>query len=231
MKIYGKVILLVAAAVILVPAMAFAVEGENKPADNKAGANQPERPWLMPGMMQGPQFPILQSEAFKDEMARHKAAIKDIKAPLADIRKKLGDDFKALREQYFPKPAEGEEWTPPDPDKIKEYGEKVKALVEKAQTDNEAALKGIAGKIFDEFITHQQNIIKIAQDNKDKIIDANWKKLLAPPMGFGRWGKMHRMGGKMGGRMGMMHGMRGHMGGHEGPAPGGAPGPGHAPGP
>jgi len=220
MKIYGKVIMLMAAAMILVPAMAFAID--------PAAAPPADQPKAMHGAG-GPEFPMLDIQAFKDEMTRHQKAMEDIKAPLADIRKKRGEDMKALREEYFPKPGEGEIPVPPTPDKIKEFNEKIKALVEKAQTDNEAALKGIAGKIFDEFITHQQNIIKIAQDNKDKIIDANWKKLLAPPMGFGRWGKMHRMGGhmggKMGGRMGMRGGMRGHMGGPKGPAPAPAPTP------
>jgi len=217
MKIYGKVIMLMAAAMILVPAMALAID--------PAAAPPAEQPKEMHGAG-GPEFPMLDIQAFKDEMTRHQKAVEDIKAPLADIHKKLGEDMKALREEYFPKPAEGEMPVPPTPDKIKEYTEKVKALVEKAQTDNEAVLKDIAGKLFDEFITHSQNIIKIAQDNKDKFIDAQWKKLLAPPMGFGQWGKMHRRGGKMGGRMGMRGGMRGHMGGPEGPAPAPAPTPG-----
>jgi len=162
------------------------------------GANaQPAMPQItIPLELMG-RFDILQSSAFKDEMARHIKAVEDATAALKPIREKLIESIKALRDQCFPRPAEGEEPTPPTADQIKDFTDKLKALFEQAQTDNKATLQDVAGKLFDEFMTHFDNVLKIAKDNKDAVVNENWKKLLLPPdfRGlFGRW--RHRMHGE-----------------------------------
>lgn len=154
MKTYGKVILIIAAALMIAPTTAMAA------ASTK--------------------HPLADLPAYQGEMARHKAAVEAIRAPLKEIRQAMAAEIKALREQYFPKPAEGEKRTPPDPAKLQEFRAKVREIAAKYQTQNEAALKDIAGKLFDERILHRQNILQIVQANKDTIVNAHWRKLLVP---------------------------------------------------
>jgi hypothetical protein len=236
MKIYGKVILLVA-ALIMFPAIAFTApedattqpsgQPEAQPAAPPdappAGgppADQPQGPpqWNQWNQMgpQGPdqQFPILNSDAFKEEVTRHTKAVADIMAPLTEIRQKLADDIKALQAEYFPAPVEGQPPAAnPTPEKIKEYQDKVTALLEDSRTKNADTLKDIGGKLVDEFVAYNTAITKIATENKDKIVDVNWKNLLTLPrgagMGMGRgnrgnWGQNGQNGGQ--GRWGRRRG-------------------------
>jgi len=195
MKNYGKIMLL-AAALVLMPALALAADepapGATPPPDAKPAENAPGAPpaghlapsaagmWAQP-QQPADQFPILDSAVFKEEMARHKKAVEEITAPLKDVRQKLANDIKALRDKYFPPPAEGEQWAPPTAETVQEFANKVKELAEKSQNDNADLLKEVGGKLVDEFLTHQQNIVKITQDNKDKIVAEQWKKLIPVP--------------------------------------------------
>jgi hypothetical protein len=65
--------------------------------------------------------------------------------------------------------------------KIKEFGDKMTALLADAQTSNEPGLREAAGKLFDEFMLHFTNVLAIAKDDKEPIVDENWRKLLLPP--------------------------------------------------
>jgi len=165
MKTYGKVILIIAAALMIAPTMAMAAASTDPAAAAPAAAAK---------------HPLADIPAFQEEKARHEAAVEAIRAPLKEIRQAMAAEIKALREQYFPKPAEGEKRTPPDPAKLQEFRAKVREIVAKYQTQNEAALKDIAGKLFDERILHRQNILQIVQANKDTIVNAHWRKLLVP---------------------------------------------------
>lgn len=170
-----SLVLIVAAAMILLPAIAMADDAKPVPP---APAEGPK--FQVPPELQGSEQ-IIDNEAFKAEKARHEKAVQDIMAPLRPIREKLAADIKALRDQTFPVPPAGVQPTPPTPEQMKDFLDKVKALVQQAQTANEAALKNAAGKLFDEFILHHQNLLKIAQDNKAAIVDNHWKRLLIPP--------------------------------------------------
>jgi hypothetical protein len=199
MKNYAKVMLLVAAAFVLMPALAWAADEAAPgatpapPSNTEPGAPPAGGPPAGgrlaggPNMAQAPNpeinplFPILESAAFKEEMARHKKAVEDIMAPLKPINEKLAADIKALTDVYFPKPVEGQPWERPAQEKTQEFADKIKALVEKYQTDNEAALKEVGGKLYDESITHWTNVLNIAKDNKDAILAEQWKKLLPVP--------------------------------------------------
>jgi nitrate/nitrite-specific signal transduction histidine kinase len=207
MKINVRVILLIAAAFLIVPAMALA-----------AAPAEPGKPGAPPTPLMGPmpaqQHPLANLPAFKDEMTRHQEAVKTIMAPLKDIRTKMAADIKALREKYFPKPAEGEKRVPPTPETVQEFIAKIREIVTKYQNDNEAVLKAAAGKMFDERILHQQNVIKIEQANKDAIVNAHWRNLLNPARFF------QNMRERLQQRR-MMHPVA--------PPPAGAPGPSTAP--
>jgi Spy/CpxP family protein refolding chaperone len=173
MKTNAKVILIAAAALIMLPAMALAMA----PQDPATAA--PPTPMMGP-QGEHPQHPLADVQAFKDEMARHKEAVQGIMAPLKDIREKMAAEIKALHEQYFPKPAEGARPVRPEPGQFQEFIGKVHEIVQKYQADNEATLKDVAGKLFDERIVHQTAMLKIEQDNKDIIVNAHYKRLLVP---------------------------------------------------
>lgn len=199
MKIFGKIMLLALVAAVIVPAAAFAEEDAGGPA----GKGKEMRKWEGcpgPKMMEcfkPPMggFPLLQSEEFKAEKERHKAAMDEIMKPVNDLREQMAAEIKKLREEYFPKPAEGEMPLPPDPEKIKEFNQKFTELVKKFQDDNEKTLREAGGKLVDETTLHFENLVKIARDNKDKIVDAHWRRLLSPPRFFGHMRERlrHRM--------------------------------------
>lgn len=173
MKKHGKVVLIIFVALMVAPAMAVAM------APKDPNACGPPTPVMGPPPME--KHPLADLQAFKDEMARHQQVVDGIMAPLQPIHEAMAAEIKALQEQYMPKPVEGEKPAPPEPEKMQEFLDKVRAIVEKYQTDNEALLKDIAGKMFDERILHQTNILKIEQDNKDAMVNASWKTFLNPP--------------------------------------------------
>jgi len=225
MKNYAKAMLLVAAAFVLMPALAWAADepapgaAPAPPSNTEPGAPPAGGPPAgRPNMAQAPNperlFPILESAAFKEEMARHKKAVEDIMALLKPINEKLAADIKALTDVYFPKPVEGQPWERPAQEKTQEFADKIKALVEKYQIDNEAALKEVGGKLYDESITHWTNVLNIAKDNKDAILTEQWKKLLPVP-------QMRDLFRDIMGRMWGNRGPGGHNGGRNG---GGNPG-------
>ncbi|RKY27266.1 MAG: hypothetical protein DRP79_03580 [Planctomycetota bacterium] len=178
MKTYVKIAFLAAAVMLILPAAAFAEEDAERPA-LKAG----KCPMLRAvGRPKGPpHMPLLQCEEFKEEMKRHREAMAEIMEPVRKLRRELAESIRKLRQEYFPKPKEGEKRERPDPEKIKEFTQKVKELVKEFQDKNEETLKAVLGKSIDERITHHENIIKIAKDNKDKIVEARWRKLLLTP--------------------------------------------------
>jgi hypothetical protein len=174
MKKHGKVVLMIFVALMIAPAMAVAMA----PKGPNAGG-PPPAPVMGPPPMD--KHPLADLQAFKDEMARRQQVVDGIMAPLKPIHEAMAAEIKALQEQYMPKPVEGEKLAPPEPEKMQEFLDKVRAIVEKYQTDNAALLKDIAGKMFDERILHQTNILKIEQDNKDAMVNASWKMFLNPP--------------------------------------------------
>jgi len=179
MNLNGKAVMIIVAALMLAPMMAFA-EAPQDPA--KGGPPTP----VMGAKVERPANPLADVQAFKDEMKRHEDAVKAIREPLKAIHEKMAADIKALREQYFPKPAEGEKRVKPDPEKMQEFMGKVREDVAKYQTDNDATLKDVAGKLFDERILHQTNMLKIEADNKDTLVNARYKNLLVPRKMFQR---------------------------------------------
>ncbi len=177
MKNHKKVVLLVAAVMLILSAVAFAKENAEEPAKKIE-----RRPRLR--TLEKPDahcLPFLRCEEFREEMKRHREAMAEIMKPVRELRRELAAAIKELRQEYFPKPEEGEKRERPDPDKVKEFMEKVNELVKKFQDENEKTLKKVLGKAIDERITHHENLIKIAKDNKDKIVEAHWRKLLVPP--------------------------------------------------
>ncbi len=135
-------------------------------------------------------FPMLNSEEFKAERERHEKAVAKIMKKAKPLREKLRKEIKELREEYFSKPKKGERRRRPDRKKIKEFMEELKEVIDEFAEDNEKKLKRIASKMFDEKILHMENIIKISKDNKRKIINAHYKKILLPKP------RMHNMKGK-----------------------------------
>ena len=179
MKNHKKVVLLVAAVMLILPAVTFAKEKEKAEAPAKKFEKHPRL-----RAMEKPDahcLPFPQCEEFREEMKRHKEALAEIMKPAKELREELAAAIKKLRQECFPKPKEDEKCKRPDPDKIKEFMKKVNELVKKFQDENEKTLKEVLGKVIDERITHHENLIKIAKANKDKIVEAHWRKLLAPP--------------------------------------------------
>jgi hypothetical protein len=179
-------------ALLIVPALLFGVLAlsDTSRAQDPPPA-PPDRPAVRPNPQYQPpdQFPMLTNEVFKEEVTRHREALNKINEDTKAMRDELLKKAQELWQKHFPPPtppAEGEEPVMPDWRKMMEqfqtqlqaYQEELKRIVEVYSAEHEKELKAVSGKIFDEYVLHYTNVLKIAKENKDKIVDAHWKTIL-----------------------------------------------------
>jgi hypothetical protein len=204
----------ITAALLLVPAVALYAggprhsdEGGGPPPGMEGGPRCPmmgdgERPGcpMMEGGPGGPWKELMEDEAFKEEMERHKEAVETITEPVKEIQEELAEELKALHEEYFPKPEEGEKPERPDRETVKEFMDKAREIADGYKSENEELLKEVSGNLFDEKMTHKANMLELEKAHKDDFVDKYWGKALKPFKHMFRrfMHKRHGCGGKDG---------------------------------
>jgi hypothetical protein len=167
-------------ALLIVPALLFGVLAlsDTSRAQNPPPA-PPDRPTVRPNQQYQPpdQFPMLNDEIFKAEVTRHREALNKINEDTKAMREELQKKSQELWQKHFPPPAEGE-WPNWSGEQFQAYLDELKRITEVYAAEHEKELKAVAGKIFDEYVLHYQNVLKIANENKDKIVAAHWKTIL-----------------------------------------------------
>ncbi len=129
----------------------------------------------------------LRAELRKEVLALWEKNFPGVNAPkmfTEECGKKKGEkpskeEMKKMREEMK---KQGEKFRKLDKDKMKKFWEEAKKVTDAFAEKNKVALKKIAGKAFDEKITHRENVISITKNLRSQIIDANYKKVLMPKM-------------------------------------------------